>query len=162
VTELYLKYVLNGLTAALILLAFFFLLRGHLLPGGGFVGGLMAAAVVELAIISQGAVTVQRRVGRLLLPVSGLGLLTAVLAIIFGWPQSGTVFAPVYFHLPWLEVEFSTALAFDFGVFLVVMSVTSLFLLDLTLTRSARLEQLLDMEDMEDRSVGQEQVPPPS
>ena len=158
-TELYLKYVLNGLTAALILLAFFFLLRGHSLPGGGFVGGLMAAAVVELAIISQGAVTVQRRVGRLLLPVSGLGLLTAVLAIIFGWPQSGTVFAPVYFHLPWLEVEFSTALAFDLGVFLVVMSVTSLFLLDLTLTRSARSEQLLDMEDMEDRSVGTEQPP---
>ena len=138
----------------MILLAFFFLLRGHQLPGGGFVGGLMAAAVVQLAIISQGPVTVQRRIGRLLLPVSGLGLLTAVLAIIFGWPRSGTVFAPVYFHLPGLEIEFGTALAFDFGVFLVVMSVTSLFLLDLTLTRSARSEQLLDMEDMEDRPVG--------
>ena len=161
-TELYLKYVLNGLTAALILLAFFFLLRGHQLPGGGFVGGLMAAAVIQLAIISQGAVTVQRWVGRLLLPVSGLGLLIAVLAIVVGWPASGTVFAPVYAHLPWLEIDFSTALAFDFGVFLVVMSVTSLFLLDLTLTRSARSEQLLDMEDMKDRSVGAREEPPAS
>ena len=54
-TELYRKYLLSALAAALVLLAVFFLLRGHDLPGGGFVGGLMAAAAIELRIISLSA-----------------------------------------------------------------------------------------------------------
>ncbi len=146
-TELYLKYVLASLTAALVLLAVFFLFRGHDLPGGGFVGGLMAAAALELTILSQGAEEVQRRLGRLMVPLAGLGLLVAVGSILLGLVQEGTVFAATWFHVPVLDIDIGTPVTFDLGVFLVVMSVTSLFLLDLTLTRSTEMEQLLEVDE---------------
>lgn len=148
-TELYLRYVLNSLTAALALFAIFFLLRGHDLPGGGFVGGLMAAAAVELVILSVGAEEVQARLGRRLVPLAGIGLLVAVLSMAVGWLEHGTVFQGAWFHVPGLDFDIGTPVTFDFGVFLVVASVTSLFLLDLTLTRSMETEQLLEMEDEE-------------
>lgn len=146
-TELYLKYVLASLTAALVLLAVFFLFRGHDLPGGGFVGGLMAAAALELTILSQGAEEVQRRLGRLMVPLAGLGLLVAVGSILLGLVQEGTVFAATWLHVPVLDIDIGTPVTFDLGVFLVVMSVTSLFLLDLTLTRSTEMEQLLEVDE---------------
>ncbi len=146
-TELYLKYVLSSLTAALVLLAVFFLLRGHDLPGGGFVGGLMAAAAIELTILSQGAQEVQRRLERLMIPVAGLGLLVAVVSILLGLTQKSVIFADTWFYLPLLDLDIGTPVTFDLGVFLVVMSVTSLFLLDLTLTHSAETKQLLEMDD---------------
>ncbi len=146
-TELYLKYVLTSLTAALVLLAVFFLLRGHDLPGGGFIGGLMAAAALELIILSRGAEEVQLRLGRLMVPLAGLGLIIAVISILLGLVREGTVFAGTWFHVPVLEIDVGTPVTFDLGVFLVVMSVTSLFLLDLTLTRTTETEQLLEVDE---------------
>lgn len=159
-TELYRRYVLTSLTAALVLLAVFFLLRGHDLPGGGFVGGLMAAAAIELIIISAGAREVQDHLGDLLIPLAGIGLLTAVVSVLLGAAVHGTVFQNVWFHIPLLDIDVGTPVTFDLGVFLVVMSVTALFLLNLTLTQTAETEQLLEME--EDRAPpaapGEDQV----
>ncbi len=142
-TELYRKYVLTALSAALVLLAFFFLLRGHNLPGGGFVGGLMAAAAIELTVISLGARHMQARIGYLLIPTAGAGLLLAVGSMVLGFVVAGTVFQEVWF----LDSDLGTPLTFDLGVFLVVMSVTALFLLDLTLTLSPEDVQALDLEE---------------
>ena len=146
-TELYSRYVLAALTAALVLLAVFFLLRGHDLPGGGFVGGLMAAAAIELTVISLGARHMQTRIGRLLIPMAGAGLLLAVGSIMVGFAAAGTVFTGVWFHIAWLGLDIGTPLTFDFGVFLVVMSVTALFLLDLTLSLSPEDVRALDLEE---------------
>ncbi len=146
-TELYSKYVLAALTAALVLLAVFFLLRGHDLPGGGFVGGLMAAAAIELTVISLGARHMQARIGRLLVPTAGFGLLLAAGSIIVGFAVTGTVFAGVWAHVAFLEIDIGTPLTFDLGVFLVVMSVTALFLLDLTLALSPDDVRALDLEE---------------
>ncbi len=146
-TELYSKYVLAALTAALVLLAVFFLLRGHDLPGGGFVGGLMAAAAIELTVISLGARHMQARIGRLLIPTAGAGLLLAAGSILIGFVAAGTVFEGVWLHVAVLELDIGTPLTFDFGVFLVVMSVTALFLLDLTLSLSPEDVRALDLEE---------------
>ncbi len=146
-TELYSRYMLAALTAALVLLAVFFLLRGHDLPGGGFVGGLMAAAAIELTVVSLGARHMQARIGRLFVPLAGLGLLLAVGSIVAGFAVAGTVFEGVWLHIAWLELDIGTPLTFDLGVFLVVMSVTALFLLDLTLTLSPADIRALDLEE---------------
>lgn len=153
-TELYRKYVLAALTAALVLLAVFFLLRGHDLPGGGFVGGLMAAAAIELAVLSLGARNMQTRIGGLLVPTAGTGLLIAGSSIVAGYVVNGTAFASVWIHVPLVDVEVGTPLSFDFGVFLVVMSVTALFLLDLTLALSPEDVRALDLEEAEQASPG--------
>lgn len=152
-TELYRKYVLAALTAALVLLAVFFLLRGHDLPGGGFVGGLMAAAAIELTIISLGARHMQARIGRLLVPTAGAGLLLATGSIAVGYVATGTAFAGVWLHIPLLDVDIGSPLSFDLGVFLVVMSVTALFLLDLTLALSPEDVRALDIEETDQTEV---------
>lgn len=146
-TELYNRYMLAALTAALVLLAVFFLLRGHDLPGGGFVGGLMAASAIELTVISLGARHIQARIGRLFVPMAGIGLLLAVGSIMAGFVAAGTVFEGVWLHIAWLGLDISTPLLFDLGVFLVVMSATALFLLDLTLTLAAEDIRALDLEE---------------
>lgn len=133
-TELYRKYLLSALAAALVLLAVFFLLRGHDLPGGGFVGGLMAAAAIELRIISLSAREVEHRIGRLLLPMAGGGLLVAIVSMALGFFFEGAIFAAFWFRIPVVAIDVGTPTTFDFGVFLVVMSVTARFFLDLTLT----------------------------
>lgn len=146
-TELYRRYVLTALAAAMVLLAVFFLLRGHNLPGGGFVGGLMAAAAVELTIVSQGARHIQARIGGLLLPAAGAGLLLAAASIAAGYLAAGTAFAHVWFHVPVLNLDIGTPLTFDLGVFLVVMASTSLFVLDLTLADSPEDLEALDEQE---------------
>jgi multisubunit Na+/H+ antiporter MnhB subunit len=54
-TEIYLRLVDRILTPILLLIAIFLFLRGHDLPGGGFIAGLVAAAAIELTILALGS-----------------------------------------------------------------------------------------------------------
>lgn len=132
-TELYLQIVDRILTPILLVLAVFLFLRGHNLPGGGFIAGLMAAAAFELQILTRGESTIRRAVGPYLHSASGLGLLLAATAGTAGL-FDGNVFDGVWFHIPLGplgELEMGTPLLFDAGVFLVVVSVTTSYLLGL-------------------------------
>lgn len=109
----------------LLLLSIYLLLRGHDMPGGGFVGGLVAAAAFTLYTLSDG-VDAARRVLRIKpRMLMALGLLTALL--------SGCV--SLFFGLPfmtglWTEDELvllgkiGTPVVFDIGVYMVVIGVT--------------------------------------
>ena len=132
--ELYLRLLNRILTPILLLLALFLLLRGHDLPGGGFIAGLMAAAAFELQILSRGHETVRQAVGPYLNSAIGLGLGIAICSGIAGLLE-GTFFKGVWLdlHMPLLgEVAIGTPLFFDLGVFLVVVSVTTSYLLGLS------------------------------
>jgi multisubunit Na+/H+ antiporter MnhB subunit len=52
--ELYLRLLDRVLTPVLLVLAVFLFMRGHNLPGGGFVAGLAAAAAFQLQILARG------------------------------------------------------------------------------------------------------------
>ena len=111
------------LMPVLLLFSLFLLLRGHNEPGGGFAGGLVAAAAFVLLSIA-GGVDVARRVLRLD-PRSfiGAGLLIML--------ASGFV-GPLLYREPYLtshwwtlsmgsvEVALGTPLFFDIGVYLAV------------------------------------------
>lgn len=129
--ELYLRLLNRILTPVLLLLALFLLLRGHNLPGGGFIAGLMAAAAFELQILSHGPETVRRTIGPYLNSAIGLGLGTAICAGLAGLLE-GVFFKGVWFelHIPLLgHLNIGTPILFDFGVFLVVVSVATSYLL---------------------------------
>ncbi|MCC6167528.1 MAG: MnhB domain-containing protein [Caldilineaceae bacterium] len=131
--ELYLRLLDRILTPILLILAFSFFMRGHNLPGGGFIAGLVAAAAIQLQILSRGDDFVRRRLGRYLQPLSGVGLLAAAVAALLGFIQGGflkAVWAKV--HLGALELEFGTPQLFDLGVFLVVVSVVVSYFLALS------------------------------
>ena len=118
----------------LLLFSIFVLLRGHNDPGGGFTGGLVAAAAFSLYALAadvRGARNVLRFDPHILI---GAGLLLALgsgmWALFLGQPFLTEQWALL--HLPALgEVEIGTPLIFDVGVYMVVLGVTLMIVLSL-------------------------------
>lgn len=131
-TERYMRLLDYVLTPVLMMLAVFLLLRGHNNPGGGFIAGLMVSAALQLQIMSRGEPFVRARIGRYLHPMIGIGLLTAVSAASTGLLYGG-FFKGVWWRIPLgpLAFDFGTPVAFDIGVFLVVISAVVSYLLGL-------------------------------
>jgi multicomponent K+:H+ antiporter subunit A len=116
------------------LVALFLLLRGHDLPGGGFVAGLTVAIGIITLYMTGGAQWVEARLHVRPLAWMGVGLLlstgTGTAAWLFGAPFLTSYFA--YAKLPIAgKVPLSSALAFDIGVFALVVGATVLMLIAL-------------------------------
>lgn len=119
-----------------LLVAVFILLRGHNLPGGGFIAGLITAVALIMQYLANGAVWTQARLHGNMHPVIGAGLLIAVLtgvaSALYGYPFLTSSFG--HFHWPLLgDFELASAMAFDLGVYLVVVGATLLILIHLGL-----------------------------
>lgn len=123
--SLILRSATRLLIAVLLLFSVFLLLRGHDLPGGGFIGGLVAASAIALYAIAYGyelAFSLLRIRSRALI---GVGLSFSVIAGLLA------AFAgePFLTGLWWIEtigpltIKLSTPLLFDIGVYLVVVGV---------------------------------------
>ncbi len=109
----------------LLLFSVFLLMRGHNFPGGGFVGGLVAASAFALYTIAE---SVDKAKGILKISPEFLipaGLLTAVLSGIIPLLFGETVFKGIWidYTLP-LIGKFGTPFLFDIGVYLVVTGIT--------------------------------------
>jgi len=134
VNSLILRTATRLLITVLLLLSVFLLLRGHDLPGGGFIGGLVAASALALYAIAYGSEAASRLLRVSPRFVLGLGL---VLAVVAGLLPALTG-QPFLTGLWWIrdlgafEVKLSTPLLFDVGVYLVVIGVilTMLFSLE--------------------------------
>lgn len=123
-TSLILNTATRYLLPLLLLLSVYLLLRGHNEPGGGFVGGLVAASAFSLYMIAFGVEESRRTLHvepRLLIAV---GLLTALcsgfLSVALGRPfMTGIWLEPVF---PVIG-KVGTPLLFDVGVYLLVIGV---------------------------------------
>jgi multicomponent Na+:H+ antiporter subunit B len=108
----------------LLLFSVFLLLRGHYEPGGGFVGGLVAAAAFALNAIAFGVPRtreVLRIDPRILI---GAGLLVAAISGLFAWLIDNPFFTAVWLKQPWPVLgTVGTPLLFDIGVYFVVLGV---------------------------------------
>lgn len=116
----------------LLVFSIFLLVRGHNEPGGGFVGGLVAAAALALYMIATDVSRVKRTVGIEPRTVIGIGLLMSL--------ASGLI--ALFRRLPfmtgqWLNTQLpvigkvGTPLLFDTGIYLVVLGVTMTIILSL-------------------------------
>lgn len=100
-------------------------LRGHNLPGGGFIAGLVAGVALMLQYLASGIDFAQAR-----LPVDYIKLAAAGLAIaaatgiaswLFGFPFLTSTHG--HLHLPLVgDLELASAMAFDLGVYVVVVA----------------------------------------
>jgi multicomponent Na+:H+ antiporter subunit B len=117
-----------------LLFSIFILLRGHNQPGGGFVGGLIAAAAFALHAI---AYDVEKT--RILLGIDSrslvvLGLLVALVSgmvsLFCGKPFLTGQWVTLSFW-PIGELDLGTPLFFDIGVYLTVIGVTLTIVLSL-------------------------------
>jgi multicomponent Na+:H+ antiporter subunit A len=109
----------------LLLFSVFLLLRGHNQPGGGFVGGLVAASAFALYGLACGMERARRALLVTPLTLLGGGLLIALLS---GVPA-------VLRGQPFLTAQWSlgagTPMVFDIGVFLVVLGVVLMMIFNL-------------------------------
>ena len=119
------------LTSLMVLFSIFVLLRGHNEPGGGFIGGLIAASAFAIYGIACGVQPVRRALYFHPMALAGFGLFIAALA---GFPS---IIAEVPFltglwifpKIGQVELALSTPLVFDIGVYFVVVgAITSIAL----------------------------------
>lgn len=106
------------LTGLFLLFSLFVLLRGHNSPGGGFIGGLIAAAGFVLYSFAAG---VDAARGALRADPRTIGIWGMALAVLSGVMSVLAGLAP--FTGLWLDlntVKLSTVLVFDIGVYLAV------------------------------------------
>ena len=117
----------------LLLVAAFILLRGHNLPGGGFIAGLVTAVALVLQFLASGLRWTFERLDIDYTVATALGLLialaTGAAAMLFGQPFLTTAYT--YVNLGPLHFELATAMAFDIGVFITVVAVLLLILVRL-------------------------------
>ena len=118
-------------TSLMVLFSIFVLLRGHNEPGGGFIGGLIAASAFAIYGIACGVQPVRRALFFHPMSIAGCGLLLAAcsglpsiaervpyLTGLWVFPKIGAV-----------ELALSTPMVFDIGVYLVVVgAITSISL----------------------------------
>ncbi len=114
----------------LLLMAVYITLRGHNLPGGGFVGGLIAGVALILQFLAGGLSFATRRLRFDFVGAAAIGLLISAAAgigsIVFGRPMLTSGFTHV--HLGPIEFELASAMIFDLGVFITVVAVLLIIL----------------------------------
>ncbi|MGB3610473.1 MAG: monovalent cation/H+ antiporter subunit A [Cellvibrio sp.] len=131
IPAVYLRFLLPFMA----MVAIYFFLRGHNLPGGGFVAGLIFSTAVILQYMLAGTIWVESRLrmqpykwiawGLLIAGTTGLG------AWFLGYPFLTSHTAHV--TLPLLgELHLPSAFMFDVGVFMVVVGSTMLILIALS------------------------------
>tara|TARA_R110002020_G_scaffold39991_7_gene118345 strand:+ start:10064 stop:10483 length:420 start_codon:yes stop_codon:yes gene_type:complete len=115
------------LTSLMVLFSIFVLLRGHNEPGGGFIGGLIAASALAIYGIACGVAAVRRAIYYHPMAISALGLfmaaLAGVLSVFAGVPYMTGLW--IYPNLFGVELALSSVLVFDVGVYLVVVGAIS-------------------------------------
>ena len=122
-----------------IVVAVYIFLRGHNMPGGGFVSGLVASIALLMQYMASGFAWTQARQRIEYHAMIGWGVIIAGLTGAGAW-LAGRPFltgAFEYYKLPLIEeFELATALLFDLGVFLCVLG--SVMLMLYSLSRLAR------------------------
>lgn len=109
---------------AALVLSIYLLLAGHNQPGGGFVGGLVAAAAIALRHVA-GGISEVRSTGRVR-PWTFMAIGLVLAAGVATWPlllDGAPLDQRVFLWRPtsgW-EITFSTTTVFDAGVYLIVV-----------------------------------------
>ena len=113
------------LLPVLLVFSFFVLIRGHYEPGGGFVGGLVAASAFALFTISNGVKEARRMFPHAkLFIILGLSfaLISGLIPVAFG--QIAFTGLWTDFSLPVIG-KMSTPFLFDIGVYFVVVGIAT-------------------------------------
>ena len=108
-------------------------LRGHNEPGGGFIGGLIAASAIAILGIANGPAAARRALRVDPLAIAGAGLTLSLLSGFGGLLVEAPFMTTLWLYLDLGEttVPLSTPMLFDIGVYLVVLGTFSAVVLAL-------------------------------
>ncbi len=121
------------LPLALLVSAFIFL-RGHNMPGGGFIAGLVTATAFILQYIAHGSNWITERLAINYRKIIAIGVMIAFLcgvgSLLFERPFLTSWFD--YFKIPLVgKTELASAMIFDLGVYVTVVGATMMILASL-------------------------------
>jgi multicomponent K+:H+ antiporter subunit A len=124
--SLLLEVLSRPLLPLALLVSIYLLLRGHNLPGGGFIAGLVTGTALLVQYLAHGNDWVESRLPPRYTAVAAAGIaiaaLTGLAALAFGAPFLTSTFG----YLTWPVVgkfEVASAMVFDLGVYLAVIGV---------------------------------------
>ena len=121
-----LKSAARRLLVPFLLLSLIILYRGHNQPGGGFIGGLVAASSFILYTVANGVEAAQRRLRLRPQSFIAAGLLVALVSALASLLQNLPLMTGLWLHLdlPLIgKQHFGTPQLFDLGVYLAVFGV---------------------------------------
>jgi multicomponent Na+:H+ antiporter subunit B len=127
-TSIIFRTIAPLIVAIMLVFSLFICLRGHNEPGGGFIGGLIAAAAVEVLGLAMGVPQTRRALRFDPVSIAAFGVLLAagsgLLSLLTASPFMTSIW--LYLELGETTVPLSTPLFFDLGVYLTVFgSLTS-------------------------------------
>jgi multicomponent K+:H+ antiporter subunit A len=128
---LILDMLVRAMLPLALLISLFLFLRGHNLPGGGFIAGLVTAVALILLYVARGQAWTQARQPLSYPLLAGGGVLLATFtglgSWLFGRPFLTSAFG--HFQIPLIgEIELATAMLFDLGVYMTVVGATLMIL----------------------------------
>lgn len=129
-----LAVVSQALLPLALLVSVYIFFRGHNLPGGGFVAGLITAIAIILQYVAQGVDWVRERLTLEYHRLVAAGVLISTLTGVASWAFERPFLTSWfdYFQLPLFgEIELASAIAFDLGVYLTVVGSTLMILANL-------------------------------
>ncbi len=111
------------LVAIMVVFSVFVLLRGHNEPGGGFIGGLIAASAVALYGIAVGVEEVRKALRVDPLAIAGFGVLLSSLSGLVSIAYQVPFLTGLWtiFHFENTEIAVSSPMFFDIGVYFAVL-----------------------------------------
>jgi multicomponent K+:H+ antiporter subunit A len=128
-------FIMRLMFPVIMVLALYLLVRGHNLPGGGFVAGLTMAVALILQYMAGGVRWAEARLDLRPVRLIGVGLLTACATGVGAWLFAHPFLTSHTEHvtLPLLEeLHVPSAFLFDIGVYLLVVGATLLILIALS------------------------------
>ena len=98
------------------------LLRGHNFPGGGFVGGLVAASANALFVLAKGRAS--RRLNRWLPSMNVVGILLIFLALLLSLVYGQYPLEGLWLNVTFMNntVKLGSPLLFDIGIYCIVFA----------------------------------------
>ena|SRR5690606_19122326 len=134
-TDVILQTATKVILFIILIFSLYLFFAGHHQPGGGFIGGLVSASAIVLLAMAFGLQTVRQvlpldfkllaALGAFIVVITGFGSLLT--NIPFLSQASGMILLP---HFG--EVEWSTAVLFDVGVYFAVIGVTVTIILSIS------------------------------
>ncbi len=117
------RTIAPALTAIMIVFSIFVLLRGHNEPGGGFIGGLIAASAIAIYGVAVGVSEVRKALKVDPISMAGFGVFIAAFAGLLSLGQSLPFLTGLWGYIPFGETEItvSTPMLFDIGVYFAVV-----------------------------------------
>ena len=133
--DILLRTIARPTAALMLLFSLFLLLRGHNEPGGGFIGGLIAAAGLIVLVMGAGTDALRRVLRIDPCRIAALGLAVALVAGLLAAFAGEEFLTGLWLFIGADETSkglpLGTPLLFDVGVYLVVVGAVSAILLAL-------------------------------